>query len=223
MRRGADWPGAAPRGADDGAWVRELDLLRGELANLRLQLQYSQCLPAPGEDPAAADRRPQTLHQLADRLVSGVVTGTIEIRDGVCTTVAVVGPTGVGKTTTIAKLAAAATRVEGRRVAFITIDTYRIGAVEQLDTYAKLLNVPLSVVRSPDDMRAARERYAGYDLIFLDTVGRPAMRASSKNWPICWRSPSPMRSIWCWKPEAATRAIAARSAASAGCIRPTYC
>jgi flagellar biosynthesis protein FlhF len=86
--------------------------------------------------------------------------------------VALVGPTGVGKTTTLAKLAAVASRVEQRRVAFINADTYRIGAVEQLQTYAQLLEVPMSVARCVDDVREACERYADYDLVFVDTVGR---------------------------------------------------
>jgi flagellar biosynthesis protein FlhF len=109
---------------------------------------------------------------LAQRLRAGLITRPIEIRDGECTVVALVGPTGVGKTTTIAKLAAVASRVERKRVAFISADTYRIGAIEQLQTYAQLLEIPMSVAYCREDVQAARERYVNYDLVLMDTVGR---------------------------------------------------
>lgn len=82
------------------------------------------------------------------------------------------GPTGVGKTTTIAKLAAECVLREKRKVGFITSDTYRIAAVEQLRTYANILNVPLEVVFSPREVEQAMERLAGMDLVLIDTAGR---------------------------------------------------
>ncbi|MCR2805029.1 flagellar biosynthesis protein FlhF [Paenibacillus soyae] len=83
-----------------------------------------------------------------------------------------VGPTGVGKTTTIAKLAADQTIKRGKKVGFITSDTYRIAAVDQLRTYANILNVPLEVVFSPSDLPKAYKGLAERDLIFMDTAGR---------------------------------------------------
>ncbi|UUZ97287.1 AAA family ATPase [Paenibacillus sp. P25] len=83
-----------------------------------------------------------------------------------------VGPTGVGKTTTIAKLAAEQVLKHQRKVGFITSDTYRIAAVEQLKTYATILNVPLEVVFSPLDLGKAFEQLKDRDLIFMDTAGR---------------------------------------------------
>lgn len=82
------------------------------------------------------------------------------------------GPTGVGKTTTIAKLAAECMLKEKRKVGFITSDTYRIAAVDQLKTYANILNVPLEVVFSPKEVEQAMERLSGCDLILIDTAGR---------------------------------------------------
>lgn len=82
------------------------------------------------------------------------------------------GPTGVGKTTTIAKLAASSMLKEKRKIGFITADTYRMAAVEQLKTYANILNVPLEVVFSPNEMVQAIERLSHCDLIFVDTAGR---------------------------------------------------
>ncbi|BBH20856.1 flagellar biosynthesis regulator FlhF [Paenibacillus baekrokdamisoli] len=83
-----------------------------------------------------------------------------------------VGPTGVGKTTSIAKLAAEQTLKAGRKVGFITSDTYRIAAVDQLRTYATILNVPLEVVFSPLEVSRAFKQLEERDLIFMDTAGR---------------------------------------------------
>ena len=83
-----------------------------------------------------------------------------------------VGPTGVGKTTTIAKLAAEQVLKHHRKVGFITSDTYRIAAVEQLKTYATILNIPLEVVFSPLDLKKAFSVLEDRDIIFMDTAGR---------------------------------------------------
>jgi flagellar biosynthesis protein FlhF len=88
------------------------------------------------------------------------------------TIVALVGPTGVGKTTTIAKLAANMKLREGKNVGLITIDTYRIAAVEQLKVYAQILDVPLAAVVTPAEMLAAIGRMSDLDLILIDTAGR---------------------------------------------------
>lgn len=84
----------------------------------------------------------------------------------------IVGPTGVGKTTTIAKIAAKAVLTDHKKVAFITTDTYRIAAIEQLKTYAKLLNVPVEVAYNLQDFNEANEKYRNYDLVIVDTAGR---------------------------------------------------
>lgn len=86
--------------------------------------------------------------------------------------IALVGPTGVGKTTTIAKLAASFCLREQRRVGLITIDTYRIAAVEQLRTYADIIDVPLDVVMRPSEFKEAVTRMSDRDVIFVDTAGR---------------------------------------------------
>ncbi|MEV2907081.1 flagellar biosynthesis protein FlhF [Paenibacillus larvae] len=83
-----------------------------------------------------------------------------------------VGPTGVGKTTTIAKLAAEQVLKHHKKAGFITSDTYRISAVEQLRTYANILGVPLEVVFSPQDLPRAFEALQDVDVIFMDTAGR---------------------------------------------------
>lgn len=88
------------------------------------------------------------------------------------TVVFFLGPTGVGKTTTIAKLASEFKINKGLSVAMITADTYRIAAVEQLNTYAGILDVPVSVIFTPEELVEAIKKYSEYDLIFVDTAGR---------------------------------------------------
>ncbi len=90
--------------------------------------------------------------------------------------VVLVGPTGVGKTTTIAKLAGRLALIEKKKVGLITIDTYRIGAVEQLKTYAEIMNIPFKVVITIKEMEDAIESMKECDIILIDTTGR-----SSKN------------------------------------------
>ena len=85
--------------------------------------------------------------------------------------ISLVGPTGVGKTTTLAKLAATATLEKKKNIAFITFDTYRIAAIEQLKTYAELLHVPVEVVYNQDDFAHVAKKLADYDTIFIDTAG----------------------------------------------------
>ncbi|MDF2066031.1 flagellar biosynthesis protein FlhF [Bacillus sp. Cr_A10] len=84
----------------------------------------------------------------------------------------VLGPTGVGKTTTIAKMAARAVLEKKKKVGFITTDTYRIAAIEQLKTYAGLLQAPIEIVYSEKDLQDAMEKYEALDLVFIDTAGR---------------------------------------------------
>jgi flagellar biosynthesis protein FlhF len=87
-------------------------------------------------------------------------------------TIALVGPTGVGKTTTIAKLAAAYKLRQGKKVGLITSDTYRIAAVDQLRTYANIIGLPLKVALSPREMAGACSSLADCEVILIDTAGR---------------------------------------------------
>ena len=101
--------------------------------------------------------------------VSGPIVRTKAIGPHI---VALIGPTGVGKTTTIAKLAANLKLRERRKVGLITIDTYRIAAIDQLKKYADILGSALKVVATPDDIREAVAAMADCEFVLIDTAGR---------------------------------------------------
>jgi flagellar biosynthesis protein FlhF len=113
------------------------------------------------------------MSQVAEYLEAEIsVTGPITTDANKCRVVALVGPTGVGKTTTIAKLAANYRLREKKRVGLITVDTYRVAAVEQLRTYADIIDLPMEVVATPREMREAVSRMNHLDLVLMDTAGR---------------------------------------------------
>ena len=113
--------------------------------------------------------RQKILRSVEDGLNIG---GPIKVTPGDRRVVALVGPTGVGKTTTIAKLAANFRLRDNHKVGLITVDTYRIAAVDQLRTYADIIDLPMEVVSTPREMRDAVCRLSQLDLILMDTAGR---------------------------------------------------
>ena len=97
---------------------------------------------------------------------------TLEINEGKTKFIFFIGPTGVGKTTTIAKLASRIKVINKGKVALVTSDTYRIAAVEQLRTYANILDVPIRVIYSETELEEAKQDFQSYDLVLVDTAGR---------------------------------------------------
>ncbi|MCK6476964.1 MAG: flagellar biosynthesis protein FlhF [Phycisphaerales bacterium] len=127
--------------------------------------------PNHAADPEAAAVRTVVL----DHLARGIPCSPLSLHTGSAgrsTVVALIGPTGVGKTTTIAKLAADLALRKRRKVALVTCDTYRIGAVDQLKAYAEIIGVPLHVAASVREMTAAIRRAADAQIVLVDTAGR---------------------------------------------------
>ncbi len=125
---------------------------------------------------------PRGMNDLAPRLCAALRAEMIfagSLRRGGPRVVALVGPTGVGKTTTIAKLAARAALVERREVALVSIDQYRIAGAEQLAHYAELIGIPMETAHDGPSLARALGRLRGADLVLVDTAGRaPRDRAA---------------------------------------------
>ncbi|MEX2187811.1 MAG: flagellar biosynthesis protein FlhF [Pirellulales bacterium] len=155
----------------EGLFKLFTDLIEAEVAEeLARELIERLRRESPGDpldDPMMAKAR---LARMIEEEVR--VTGPIRIGSTRPHVVALVGPTGVGKTTTIAKLAANFRLREKCRVGLITVDTYRIAAVEQLRTYADIMDLPMEVVSTPREMRQAVARLSAVDVVFMDTAGR---------------------------------------------------
>ncbi|WP_435008903.1 GTP-binding protein [Tundrisphaera lichenicola] len=124
-------------------------------------------------DPGEA-RHPELLRAALREAVESCVqvAPPIAAVAGTRRVVALVGPTGVGKTTTVAKLAANFKLAHGLRPGLVTVDTYRIAAVEQLRTYAEIIDLPLAVANAPSEMRRAIDELGDVDLVLIDTAGR---------------------------------------------------
>lgn len=163
------------------------------LFDLHLQLTESGIEAAIADQIAGAVRDELHASELEDRVVVsrsieralaakipvvGAVTKASRQKLGKPLVLAFVGPTGVGKTTTVAKLAAAYKLRHGVRVGLITSDTYRIGAVDQLRTYAQIIGVPLVVALSARETEQACQRLGDCDVILMDTAGRSPRDAS---------------------------------------------
>jgi flagellar biosynthesis protein FlhF len=155
----------------EGLFKLFTDLIEAEVAEeLARELIERLRRESPGDpldDPMMAKAR---LARMIEEEVR--VTGPIRVGTTRPHVVALVGPTGVGKTTTIAKLAATFRLREKLRVGLITVDTYRIAAVEQLRTYADIMDLPMEVVSTSREMRQAVSRLSNVDIVFMDTAGR---------------------------------------------------
>jgi len=97
---------------------------------------------------------------------------TLDVVEGKTKFIFFIGPTGVGKTTTIAKIASTLSVGKKFKIALVTADTYRVAAVEQIRTYANILDVPLHVIYDPEEIAQAKEQFKDYDIVLVDTAGR---------------------------------------------------
>lgn len=141
--------------------------IRAEVADTILRLAKERLTPREVDSPDTLDvffqQTIADLLQVNDSLLHSA-TGPKRV--------ALIGPTGVGKTTTIAKLAAAYLKNYGKELALVTIDTYRIAAVEQLKVYGEIMKLPVEVVMAPEQLQDVLHRHEDKKLILIDTAGR---------------------------------------------------
>lgn len=151
---------------EDSPLAQELGKSGVSTELIRKILDTLATLPVEGGNQTTKSRLGETLSRLIK------FAGTLKLRKNSPRIIALVGPTGVGKTTTTAKLAAMYALNRGNKVALITMDIFRVGAVEQLKTYSRIMGIPLEVASTPKELEKAVEKYSNYDLIFIDTAGR---------------------------------------------------
>jgi len=185
---------------EDNELLKEISQLREMLQDTGLENKLAVPLPAPIKSQvewlAGQEVDPEYINELTASLlerwyVSGAAEEERKVRQWCAEEIKgklsnysfggltfrkkfinVVGPTGVGKTTTLAKIAAESVLKHNKKVAFITTDTYRIAAIEQLKTYAGILDVPIEVCYNLEDFKEAADKFDEYDHIFIDTAGR---------------------------------------------------
>lgn len=162
---------ASERGAKEvislakiSATLHEAGLVESTIRSLIEKVRDSENSPVGEQD----------LRKQLQEAIESIVkcSGPIRMKRNGTRIVALVGPTGVGKTTTIAKLAAHYTVGRKVKIALVTIDTFRVGAVEQLKTYSRIMGLPLEVASTPKELEKALAAHTDKDLILIDTVGR---------------------------------------------------
>ena len=151
-----------------------VQLIYNQLVDNEVEEQYANQIISEIE---SSIKKECDMDQLLSNIYQKIVlklgqTKTLELHDDRTKFVYFIGPTGVGKTTTIAKLASNLKMTRKAKIALVTADTYRIAAVEQLRIYANILDVPLKVIYDEKEMAQIKDEYRGYDVVLIDTAGR---------------------------------------------------
>ncbi len=150
-----------------------VDLVFEQLVNNEVSLEHARTIIDELDDRCKKGELDDLLASIYQKIILKLGEAvTITLEKNKPNVVCFVGPTGVGKTTTIAKIASKFKLEEKKKVAIITADTYRIAAVEQIKTYANILTIPVEVVYEAKDLNSAISKYDNYDLVLIDTAGR---------------------------------------------------
>lgn len=181
LREHSDRPHHQRMPLGDNALHRETEVLRERLMRVGVDDALARRWSQRAEQTLRADHGGQTVafsQPALESTLRRVVVADLRCGPPIHTAaggrrvVALVGPTGVGKTTTIAKLAAGFRLQQQRRVGLLTIDTYRIAAVQQLRAYAEIMDLPMQVVERPEQMQDSLRQLGDVDLVLIDTAGR---------------------------------------------------
>ncbi len=150
-----------------------LDLLLSQGISAATAQEVLRLIPSE-ETTGSADQDQNRMHLTLTQAIESMVQVASPLcqEDKAQRRIALVGPTGVGKTTTLAKIAAHYLSNFSSSIALITIDTYRIAAVEQLKVYGAIMNLPVEVVISPEQLEQALSRHCDKELVLIDTAGR---------------------------------------------------
>ena len=163
------------------AQVMSKDMPQDEISlqeALRSQEVDEEILRDMAAKSAAGDTLIDSLDPKAKDILADYLDKVVNFSEGIqlnrhgVRIVSLIGATGVGKTTTLAKIAARFVLEKGIKAALITADTYRISAVEQLKTYSDIIGLPLEIVYSPDELKVAIHKHKDKDLVLIDTAGR---------------------------------------------------
>lgn len=151
--------------------------LRNRYANLRQFGLRSDIITDIMVDRNQAETGPkvsptQLLRESLSRVLSRISCEDTRSKEKTRGVYSFIGPTGVGKTTSLAKLAALSAVSRGEKTAMITLDTFRIAAVAQLKTYAQIMDIPLEVVMNRSELAAALKKHQDCDNVYIDTAGR---------------------------------------------------
>ena len=163
-----------PKDKNEDFWDKSLQLIYEQLVRNEVEPGYAKQIiyevTKKGDKDIQLDNILSAVYQ---RIVLNLgEMQTIQVKDKKPTVVFFIGPTGVGKTTTLAKIASKYKLENDAKIAMVTADTYRIAAVEQLKIYANILSVPVEVIYEVNELKDNIEKFAQCDLILVDTAGR---------------------------------------------------
>lgn len=167
---------------ENGKNIACIQLIYNQLINNEVDEKYANQIIAEIEKNLKKDASvDNVLSSIYQKIILKIgQTKTIENKEGQQKFIFFIGPTGVGKTTTIAKIASSLSIKQKRKVALVTSDTYRIAAVEQLKTYANILSLPIAVVYNAEDMKKVRKDFSAFEIVLIDTAGRSHQNEQQK-------------------------------------------